>query len=118
MVNLITQTVRDLRKRQTKAEAVLWQALRNRQLDGMKFLRQHPIQFEIDDKKRFFVADFYCHQSRLVVEVDGGVHESQEEYDRLRTQIINILGIRVIRFSNEQVVNNIVQTLNQIREKL
>lgn len=115
MSNDITQTVRDLRKRQTRAEAVLWQALRNRQLNGKKFLRQHPIRFELDGAKQFFVADFYCHEARLVVEVDGGVHETQKEYDAFRTYIINELGIRVIRFPNKDVMFHLGEVLNQIQ---
>ncbi len=59
-------TARRLRKRQTKSEKLLWQALRNRQLSDLKFLRQHPIGHSI--------VDFYCHENRLVIEIDGGIH--------------------------------------------
>lgn len=115
MTNHITQTARNLRKRQTKAEAVLWQALRNRKLGGKKFLRQQPIIFQLDGFKRFFVADFYCHELKLVIEVDGGIHETQKEYDKLRTHIINALGIRVIRFKNDEVMQSLQSTLTTIK---
>lgn len=115
MTSHITQTVRDLRKRQTPAEAKLWQALRNRKLCGKKFLRQQPIIFELDGNRRFFVADFYCHEAKLVIEVDGGIHETQKEYDKLRTHIINTLGIRVIRFKNEEVIHSLKDTLAKIK---
>ena len=112
----IKQTVRKLRKNQTKAEAILWQALRNRQLDGKKFLRQHPIQFVWEGRKRFFVADFYCHEHLLVVEADGKIHDRQKDYDELRTVIINTKGIRVIRFTNENVEHRLSEVLSEIRE--
>lgn len=116
MENLIKETVRNLGKNQTESEAMIWQAVRNRKLDGKKFLRQHPIRFEIDGKSRFFVADFYCHEKKLVVEIDGTVHERQGDYDELRTYIINTLGMRVIRFRNDDVSNNLDNVLEQLRE--
>lgn len=65
---------RRFRKRPTGSEELLWQALRNRQLDGLKFLRQHPIGVSI--------VDFYCHEKRLVVEVDGGMHKDRHVHER------------------------------------
>jgi len=69
---------RQLRREQTPAEALLWGHLRNRRLKGLKFRRQHPVGR--------FVADFYCAQHRLIVELDGAVHQRQREYDDLRTE--------------------------------
>ena len=76
MDNLIKQTVRDLRKNQTLSEVKIWKAVRNRKLKGKKFLRQHPIRFNMDGRKRFFIADFYCHEKNLVVEIDGKIHQT------------------------------------------
>lgn len=118
MEELIKQTVRNLRRNQTKSEAIIWQAVRNRKLNGKKFLRQHPIRFEMDSGKRFFVADFYCHQKKLVVEIDGKIHLRQKDYDELRTHIINALGIKVIRFRNEEVEENVEQVLERLRQHL
>jgi len=118
MDNLIKQTVRDLRKSQTPGEAIMWKAVRNRQLNGKKFLRQHPILFEMDNRRRFFVADFYCHEKKLVVEIDGQVHEKQEDYDTLRTYIINALGIQVVRFSNDEIEKNFKLVIERLREVL
>ena len=98
----IKQAVRDLRKRQTKAEQALWLHLRNRQLKGKKFLRQHPIVFEWEKKERFFVADFYCHEAGLIIELDGKIHEKQKDYDKLRDFVLNNFGLKVIRFTNSQ----------------
>ncbi|MFQ5638388.1 MAG: endonuclease domain-containing protein [bacterium] len=118
MEDLIKQTVRNLRKNQTKSETIIWQAVRNRNLNGKKFLRQHPIRFEMDGGKRFFVADFYCHEKKLVVEIDGKIHLRQKDYDELRTQIINALGMKVIRFRNEEVEENLEQVLERLRQHL
>ena len=118
MDNLIKQTVRKLRKNQTPSEAKMWNAVRNRQIDGKKFLRQHPIHFEINGRRRFFIADFYCHEKSLIVEIDGKIHEKQRDYDMLRTHIINELGMKVIRFRNEEVENNLEWVIKRLRNVL
>ncbi len=97
-----------LRKDITLPEKLLWNKLRDRQLAGLKFRRQHPIDL--------FIADFYCHEKRLVVEVDGEIHEYQKEYDEGRTAELERLGITVIRFSNEEVKNNIKLVTRRIKE--
>ena len=106
---------RDLRRRQTIAEGKLWTVLRNRQFLGKKFLRQHPIIFAYEARKRFFVADFFCHENKLVVEVDGKSHDYQKDYDELRTYIINGLGMRVVRFKNEDIENKMDQVLDELK---
>ena len=107
MSNLAKQTARDLRKCRTRAENIFQNFVRNRSFQNLKFRRQHPIEFKYENQKRFFIADFYCFEIKLVVEIDGGIHETQKDYDELRTLIINELGIKVVRFSNEEVMNNI-----------
>jgi len=91
---------RTLRQRQTEAEEKLWQLIRNRKLNGLKFRRQHPL-----DK---YIADFYCHEKRLVIELDGGVHKciDQQRIDEERTSTLNKLEITVIRFKNEEVIKD------------
>ena len=108
-----TERTRDLRKRQTPAEQLLWQELRNRKLMGKKFLRQHALFYE--DRYKYFIADFYCAELRLVIEVDGGIHERQREYDAMRTHILNGLGITVVRFRNEEVEGDMRAVLGGIR---
>ena len=103
----IKEVCRKLRQNSTPAEKLFWKTVRNRQIKRYKFNRQYPIIFEIDDIKRFFVADFYCHQLRLVIEIDGGIHKTQKDYDELRSVIINKLGMQVYRFSNIEVLNKI-----------
>jgi very-short-patch-repair endonuclease len=99
---------RDLRQSSTKAEKILWEHLRNRKLNGLKFRRQHPI-----DK---FIADFYCHEKRLVVEIDGSDHnlKTNEEYDNARTYMLSELSIIVVRFRNEEVENNVEEVIRKI----
>ena len=103
---MITQTARFLRKRSTPGESLFWELVRYRQFLGVKFLRQHPIRFSMDGRRRYFIADFFSFDHQLVVEIDGGIHEQQQDYDELRTHIINNLGCRVIRFANEDVETN------------
>ena len=113
---LIKETVRTLRRNSTSSEKLLWQAVRNRNLKGVKFFRQHPIRFEIDGYKRFFVADFYCPEYKLVVELDGNIHERQKDYDMMRTHIMNIMGITVVRFKNEEIEFNLEKVLSELKE--
>jgi len=98
---------RELRHPQTTAEATLWRNLRDRNL-GYKFRRQHPI-----DR---FIVDFYCAEAKLCIEIDGSSHFEieQEEYDEVRTEFLESLGYRVIRFTNNDVRYNIHSVVNEI----
>ena len=98
---------RCLRKRMTRAETVLWGALRNRRCAGLKFRRQAPMEW--------FVADFLCIDRSLVIEIDGGVHAQQRKYDREREDILHRKRLRVLRFSNEQILHNLQQVLHIIK---
>ena len=91
------ELAKKLRKNQTNAEVFIWQLLRNRQIANAKFRRQHPIEG--------YIADFYCHEQKLIIELDGGQHFTEEGLlkDALRTQRLNELGITVLRFDNQQV---------------
>ena len=106
----IKKTALRLRKNLTEAEKILWIELKNRKLEGLKFRRQHPLHY--------YVADFYCHEQRLVIEVDGQIHKQrqQHEHDENRSAELERYGIRIIRFTNEQVENSIKDVLNFIVE--
>jgi len=106
-----------MRKHATKAEDILWQAIRGSKL-GEKFIRQKPFTFEYNEVQRTFIADFYCSKAKLIIEVDGHIHDDQKEYDELRTEIIKLLGMKVIRFTNEQVINDIEKVKQVIKEYL
>ncbi|RME51571.1 MAG: endonuclease domain-containing protein [Caldilineae bacterium] len=105
---IIRRRAKALRKEMTPAEAALWQRLRNRQLHGLKFRRQHPIGR--------FIVDFYCAEKRLVVEIDGEIHETQREYDTVRDDNLRQRGYRVIRFHNREVLDDIERVLESIRQ--
>lgn len=115
----ITQLARDLRKNQTASEKILWQNLRNRKLNGFKFNRQFPIVYgrNSDGSSLFFIADFYCHEKELIIELDGKIHEFQKEYDKERDAILNQLGLSVIRIRNEEL-ENISKVLEKISDEL
>ena len=97
------------RREQTEAEEVLWKALRNHGFANLKFRRQHPV--------KWFIADFYCHEHKLIIEVDGGIHKRdlQTEHDQNRTSEIEMMGIQVIRFSNEEIMSNLDSVLQKIQ---
>ena len=112
------EIARELRKNQTPYEKTLWALLRNRKLDGFKFLRQHPIVIDHNlSPKKFIVADFYCAEKRLVVEVDGGIHNRMRDKDLARDIILQHKDYRVIRIKNEQLAN-VKEVLDLIRNAL
>ena len=102
------EAARMLRKNMTLAELILWKKLRDRTIFKTKFRRQHPINF--------FIADFYAHEYKLVIEIDGEIHNNQEiiEYDSGRTAELEKLGIKVLRFSNDQVIYKMDSVINRI----
>lgn len=114
----IIQRARELRKRQTPSEDLLWRNLRNRKLNGVKFLRQHPVIYENNNGSyQFFIPDFYCVEKKLVVELDGKIHDFQKEYDKNRDIILSELGLTVLRFKNEEL-KDVEQVLNKIKQYL
>jgi very-short-patch-repair endonuclease len=103
---------RENRQVDTKAEKVLWQHLRSRRLRGFKFRRQHPVDQ--------FIADFYCHECGLIIELDGNYHDenNQRSYDEGRTYELLGMGITVIRFNNIEVLERIESVLVKITSDL
>lgn len=95
----LIERARQMRKEPTHAEALLWERLRKRQLGGLKFRRQHIIEH--------FIVDFYCPRARLVIEVDGDVHAQQADYDRERDQVLSELGYAVVRFTNQDLEEDV-----------
>ena len=102
----------DLRKSMTLSEKVLWERLRKRQVNGFHFRRQHPI--------KDFIVDFFYYEAMLVIEVDGSVlyEIKQSERDEQRTMILNRFGIKEIRFTNDEVINQTDQVLKKIGAEL
>lgn len=113
--NIAKVVCRELRQSATEAENIMWDRIRNRKLNDKKFLRQHPIFYDLSGKESFFVADFYCHEEKLIIELDGQYHKYRLNEDKNRTNILKLLGFRVIRFSNEEVIKDMDATLNKIK---
>ncbi len=101
-----------LRKDMTATEKLMWQVLRRNSLKGYYFRRQHPIAW--------YVADFYCHDAKLVVELDGEVHDFEDikRHDAERDELMRGLGITVLRFKNEDVRGNVDEVVREIERHL
>ena len=108
----VFEKANELRKNMTETEKILWCALRRKNLKGYRFRRQHPI-----DR---FIVDFYCHKAKLVVEVDGKIHNKvqQKEYDVGRSVELEKFGLKVIRFTNDEVKSNLHEVISQIERQL
>ncbi len=107
---LIFENAKSMRKNMTDAENVLWGYLRAKP-NGLKFRRQHPLGI--------YIADFYCHKLKLVIELDGSVHDNEEvkKNDALRQKLIEEDGLNLIRFTNKEVMNNIQNVLALLAQK-
>ncbi len=104
----VFKNAKELRRNMTPAEKVLWQELKQKKL-GVKFRRQHPVHV--------YVLDFYCHELKLSIEVDGKYHESSTQMlqDNERTKALENIGIKELRFSNQEVLNNMEDVLSKIK---
>ncbi len=112
----ITEIARELRNNPTPSEKHLWKYLRKRQFNGYKFLRQKPFIYEVrNGRKYFFIADFYCAELRLVIELDGKIHDIHKEYDFQRDLVLKGLGLKVLRIRNEEL-RDLDKVLERIRE--
>jgi very-short-patch-repair endonuclease len=101
------QRAKELRRKMTPAEKILWEELRANKL-GVHFRRQQVIQG--------FIVDFYCHKTGLVVEVDGDIHDLQNEEDERREKVLSAMGLRIVRFRNDEVVKSLSAVVGKIVE--
>ncbi|MBE9150051.1 endonuclease domain-containing protein [Coleofasciculus sp. LEGE 07092] len=102
----LLQRARELRQQQTPAENILWECLRANRLYGFKFRRQHNIGQ--------YIADFYCHTAKLVIELDGEIHQAQTDRDIDRDSWLEANGLTVLRFKNNQIIQNLEPVLQTI----
>ncbi len=106
----IKEKAKVLRRTMTKPEELLWNKIRRRQLKNKYFRRQHPYGI--------YILDFFCYEANLVIEIDGDIHLSQQEYDNERTNYLNSSGLRVLRFKNDEIVKNIDSVIDKISKYL
>ena len=109
------QIARTLRRNMTQTEQLLWEKLCNKRLNGLKFRRQHPIHR--------YIVDFYCHQLKLIIELDGSYHISsgQRLYDEFRDEEMNQFGLTVLRFTDNQILSDmegVIYEISQYTNKL
>ena len=103
---------KQLRRNPTPEEELLWKFLQNKQLENAKFRRQHPMSR--------YVADFYLHEIKLVIELDGKHHEDPDQlfYDMDRSEVLEVYGVTILRFKNDQVVFSTKEVLEEIRNEI
>ena len=111
-MNNKTILARNLRKNSTIQERRLWNLLKNRQFHNLKFKRQQPIGD--------YIVDFICKEAKIIIEIDGGQHNEPEniEYDKTRTEYLNNLGYKVIRFWNNEIYENIEDVVLRLKEEI
>lgn len=109
-MNTKTQFARNLRQNQTKAEGLFWRTVSNRKFQGLKFKRQVPMGN--------YIVDFVCHDMKVVVELDGGQHAIQAQQDQMRTNELQKLGSQVIRYWNNDVLDNVEGVMLDLAEQL
>jgi very-short-patch-repair endonuclease len=101
------QRAKELRRAMTPAERLLWQEVRAKKL-GVRFRRQQIIAG--------FIVDFYCHKAALVVEVDGDIHDLQQEEDARREKALRDMGLRIVRFRNDEILKNLSRVVERMKE--
>ncbi|MBI2792649.1 MAG: endonuclease domain-containing protein [Gammaproteobacteria bacterium] len=107
---MLNDRARTLRKKSTEAEKYMWNSLRDRRLENFKFNRQFIIAP--------YIVDFICREKMLIIEIDGGHHNEQIEYDKERTYFLEAMGYQVLRFWNNEVITNHENVLEAILEAL
>jgi very-short-patch-repair endonuclease len=112
----ITLMARSLRKDSTPSEKLLLEVLKGKKLEGFKFLRQHPVFFRINKEwVEFYIADFYCSELKLIIELDGPIHEYHEAEDKERDVKLRSRGFFVKRIKNEELsdINNVIEIIRE-----
>lgn len=117
LIDVAKVVCRELRNNSTEAEKMFWEAVRNKKFCGKKFYRQYPLFHDISGKETFFIADFFCYDEKLIIELDGKYHQYRLSEDKERTDILNCLCIRLIRFSNDEINEDLDGALNKIKKQ-
>jgi len=106
----VVNLAKNMRKDWTKTENIMWNVLRGRKVWGKKFLRQHPFWR--------YIVDFYCNEAKLVIEIDWKIHEQTIEYDEIRQELIEKYWIKFLRFTTEEVLNNLDKVIETIKQNI
>lgn len=106
----VIELAREMRVNLTTPEKILWEELKTKKLEGYRFRIQHPIHR--------YILDFYCHEKKLAIEIDGEIHKSRKDYDEYRDEYLKSAGITTLRFKNEDVVSNLNYVLSEIKSYL
>ncbi len=110
----IKKHAQELRNNMTGSEKILWQELKGEKLSGYRFLKWHPILFKGDQiRLNYFIADFFCFEKKVIIELDGPIHEESEEYDEFRDSELKEPGFKVLRIKNEELEN-----ISEVRRKI
>jgi len=106
----IIELARKMRINLTIPEEILWEELKTKKVEGYRFRIQHPLHR--------YIPDFYCHEKKLAIEIDGDIHKLRKDYDEYRDEYLKSIGITTLRFKNEDVINKIDYVLSAIKENL
>ncbi len=106
----VVKRAQELRVNMTPTEKLLWDRIKEKQIEGYKFRRQHPVYR--------YILDFYCAEKNFAIEIDGGVHDDSKEYDKYRDQLLESLGIKTLRIKDDEVIRNIDTVIEQIKNVL
>ena len=110
----IKKHAQEQRANQTDSEKLLWEELRGRKLSGYKFLRQHPILYQGNlIRFNYFIADFYCSEKKVAIELDGPIHDLNQEYDKFRDSELQNRGIHILRIKNDEL-----QNMNEVLKRI
>jgi very-short-patch-repair endonuclease len=114
-MNPVTELCRQLRSNATLSEKTIWKHLRRKSIGGKKFLRQFPI-FIVNGfgRRSFYIADFYCAEYKLVIEIDGPIHLLKKDYDANRDIVMKEWGFDILRFTNDMVEKDMGKVLQEI----
>lgn len=104
----VIKLAKKMRGKMTPAEKILWSKLCKKQLNGFRFRRQHSISR--------YIADFYCHEIKLIIEIDGNIHDKRKEYDNNRDKFLEAGGFTVLRFHNNEITNSLDSVLGKIKK--
>ena len=106
----IIELARKMRNNLTPSEKIVWSEIKEKKINGHKFRKQHPVYR--------YILDFYCHEKKLAIEIDGDSHKERKDFDEYRDSYVRSIGIETLRFSNEEIQRNITYVIEVIKKKL